>query len=86
MKRTPHFPLRALIAAGVGLILIIVAILAGPLLLSAPQIVRIDPPDGAEMVNPQAPLRIEFSQPVQKDSLVKALRIEPSVDLTIDMQ
>lgn len=86
MKQTPRFPLRAIIAAGAGLILIIAAVLAGPLLLSAPQIVRIEPPDGAEMVNPQAPLRIEFSQSVQKDSLVAALRIEPQVDINIDMQ
>ncbi|MFQ3680872.1 Ig-like domain-containing protein [Roseiflexus sp.] len=86
MKQIPRFPLRAIIAAGVGLILIIVAVLVGPLLVSAPQIVRIEPSDGAEMVNPQAPLRIEFNQPVQKDSLVTALTIEPSVDITVDMQ
>ncbi|MGB9752685.1 Ig-like domain-containing protein [Roseiflexus castenholzii] len=86
MKQNPQFPLRAIIAAGIGVILIIAAVLAGPLLLSAPQVVRIEPPDGAEMVNPQAPLRIEFSQPVQKDSLAAVLRIEPSVDLTIDME
>lgn len=86
MKQPPRFPLWAIIAAGVGLILIVVAVLAGPLILSAPQIVRIEPPDGAEMVNPQAPLRIEFNQPVRKDSLVAALRIEPSVELEVEMQ
>jgi uncharacterized protein YfaS (alpha-2-macroglobulin family) len=86
MKQSPQFPLRAIIAAGVGLIVIIAAVLAAPLLLSAPQIVRIEPPDGAEMVNPQAPLRIEFSQPVQEDSLVAALKIEPSVDINVDVQ
>lgn len=90
MKQTSRFPLSALIAAGVGLVLLIIviiaAVLVGPLLLSAPQVVRIDPPDGAEMVNPQAPLRIEFSQSVQKDSLVAALKIEPSVDITVDVQ
>jgi hypothetical protein len=86
MKPSPRFPLRAIIAAGIGLILIIAGVFAGPLILSAPQIVRIEPPDGAEAVNPQAPLRIEFSQPVQRDSLVAVVRLEPPVDVQIDVQ
>jgi uncharacterized protein YfaS (alpha-2-macroglobulin family) len=86
MKPSPRFPLRAIIAAGIGLILIIAGVFAGPLLLSAPQIVRIEPPDGAEAVNPQAPLRIEFSQPVQRDSLIAVVRLDPPVDVQVDIQ
>jgi uncharacterized protein YfaS (alpha-2-macroglobulin family) len=86
MNPSSRFPLRAVIAAGIGLILIIAGVFAGPLILSAPQIVRIEPPDGAEAVNPQATLRIEFSQPVQRDSLIAVLRLEPPVDVQVDIQ
>lgn len=86
MKPLPRFPLRAIIAAGIGLILVIASVIAGPLLLNAPQVVRSEPVDGAEAVNPQAPLRIEFSQPVRRDSLIAALRLEPLVDVQVDVQ
>lgn len=86
MKPLPRFPLRAIIAAGIGLILVIAGVIAGPLLLNAPQVVRSEPVDGAEAVNPQAPLRIEFSQLVRRDSLIAALRLEPPVDVQVDVQ
>ena len=86
MAQNPRFPLRALIAAGIGVVVLIVSVLAGPLLLNTPQITRIEPADGATAVNPQAPLRIEFSQAVQADSLKAALRIEPATELQIEVQ
>lgn len=86
MAQSRRFPFRAVIAGGVGLLVLIAGIFAGPLVLSGPRVTLVEPIDGAQAVNPQAPLRIEFSQAVQADSLATALRFDPALEWDLEVQ
>ncbi len=76
---------RWIAAALVALLALIGAALAAPLALSGPAVVSVTPPDGDQAVNPRAPIRIVFSQPVRLGSVERSLAFEPPVDFTVAM-
>ncbi len=68
------------------LLLLVGSFVLLPTLRSNPHIVQVTPSDGADGVNPYAPLQIEFDQPIQTASLEQALSLEPPAPLTIEGQ
>jgi alpha-2-macroglobulin len=55
---------RFIIAGIVALAVVVAGVFAAPLALTGPAVVSVTPPDGEQAFNPQAPIRIVFSQPV----------------------
>lgn len=76
-KQTRSLKLPVIIAAVVGVILFGAGVFVAPLALRGPSIVAIAPADSAQDVNPQAPIRIEFDQPVDPESVAAALTFDP---------
>jgi hypothetical protein len=70
----------------VGVVIIAAGFFLAPMLFGNPQVVQVTPADGSENANPQAPLRIEFNQPVQPESVANAISLEPSVPLQVDIE
>ncbi|HWQ14490.1 MAG TPA: Ig-like domain-containing protein, partial [Roseiflexaceae bacterium] len=76
---------RYLVGALVVVLLAAAGALAAPLALSGPQVVSVSPPDGERAANPQAPLRIVFSQPVRADTVQRAVALDPPAPFAVAM-
>ncbi|MEN9935585.1 MAG: hypothetical protein RLZZ387_2164, partial [Chloroflexota bacterium] len=76
---------RALAILLVALLILVAGGLAAPLALSGPAVVSVTPPDGERAANPQAPIRIVFSQPVRPDSVQRGVTLDPPAEFTVAM-
>ncbi|MBK9713609.1 MAG: Ig-like domain-containing protein [Kouleothrix sp.] len=79
----PYLRLRYINAALFALVVLVAALVFGPLALSGPAIVGVTPAEGAADANPQAGIQIVFSQWVRPGSLRAALAFDPPVEFTV---
>ncbi len=89
-RKTPNRKPLLIGGAIAAVVLVAVVAIAGvllvPRLLGGPEVVRITPPDGATSANPQAPVRIEFNQEIEPQSLESALTFDPPLDFSVETQ
>ncbi len=84
MQRKPFYlrP-RLLVAAVLGLLVLGLAVVFGPLLLAGPTVVQITPANASQAFNPQSSIRIEFDQWVRADSVAAAVTLDPPAAFSV---
>src|SRR5437867_6543120 len=74
---------RTIPIAIAALLVVILGVLFAPLALAGPTVVQVTPADGVADANPQAGIRVEFSQWVRPGSIAGAVKLDPPAEFTV---